>query len=165
MFQFDTKDIECKCDAKLFPLVSPTIELFDKTANALAKEISAPQILEEKEEWDNNARRKIKIWKVITNRNLNKPSQIRKFYDELEMWVDKSQTEETLRANLPFIKMLNAKVAYARGREHVDDKFISWMSVCLAQINSATKEDIEKLNNFKTLFEAFLGFYKVARPK
>ena len=57
----------------------------------------------------------------------NKSSQLRKFYDELVMWHDKVAFEKTADARAakyrelaPFIKMMNAKVAYARGRGHRD---------------------------------------------
>lgn len=91
----------------------------------------------------------------------NKPSQIRKFYDELTMWQTKVQQKpEAFGDYLPFIKMLNAKVAYARGRELVDENFARLLEHCLSKVNS-----VETLNHCKLFFEAFLGFYKQVRPK
>lgn len=91
----------------------------------------------------------------------NKPSQIRKFYDELTMWQNKVQQKpEAFSDYLPFIKMLNAKVAYAQGRDLVDANFAKLMTHCLGKIDSA-----ETLNHCKLFLEAFLGYYKAVRPK
>lgn len=55
--------------------------------------------------------------------------------------------------------MLNAKAAYAKGRNHVTENFVRLISHCLNQV-----DDIETLRNFKLFFEAFLGFYKLHGP-
>lgn len=95
------------------------------------------------------------------NQRSNKPAQIRQFYDELVMWEQRvRQAPGRFGEFLPFIRMLNAKAAYARGREHVDDDFVAFIGRGLAQVDSP-----ETLGNFKLFFEAFLGFYKLARPK
>lgn len=130
------------------------IELFDQTARLAAQIIGS-------------------------NRESNKPSQVRKFYDELCMWYDKvhaaSDKDKALEDNLPFIRMLNAKIAYAKGRNQKEDKrdptvvhrtglvdknFVDLFSPCIQQIDS-----YKKLRNFKLFFEAFMGFYKLERPK
>lgn len=130
------------------------IELFDQTARLAAKIIG-------------------------DNRESNKPTQVRKFYDELCMWHDKvhmaKDKEKALEENLPFIRMLNAKIAYAKGRNQKDDRrdptvvdrtglvdknFVDLFSPCIQQIDS-----YKKLRNFKLFFEAFMGFYKLERPK
>ncbi len=97
---------------------------------------------------------------VAENRGANKPSQIRKFYDELCMWETKVSMEPS-RFNdyLPFILMLNAKLAYAKGRRLVDDQFAKLIGDCLKQV-----KDPETLRICKLFFEAFLGFYKELRP-
>jgi len=57
-------------------------------------------------------------------RNENKPSQLRKFYDELCMWDERVRAEpQKFGEFLPFIRMLNAKVAYAKGRRLVDENY------------------------------------------
>lgn len=163
MFEFKTNTSpgQCICDTSQFPLTKPTADLFNGIAETLAKEISQAQMLVEK--WDDRERRK--VIRVENEKDANKPTQLRKFYDELCMWAEKTQTVEALEKNLPFIKMMNAKAAYARGRELVDDKFIAWFSSCLSQIKSADETGLIVFKNFRTLFEAFMGFYKVARPK
>jgi len=101
--------------------------------------------------------------KVIgSNDRGNKPAQIRQFYDELVMWEEKvrQSREERFQEFLPFIRMLNAKAAYAQGRGHVDDNFTALIARCLEQVDSA-----KTLRNFKLFFEAFLGFYKLEGPK
>lgn len=99
----------------------------------------------------------------------NKSTQLRKFYDELVMWTDKvhaigklepGQKSSEVRAaryrdSAPFIKMMNAKVAYARGRNHVDDSFEAMFSHCIKSVS-----DAETLKHAKLFMEAFMGFYK-----
>ena len=94
------------------------------------------------------------------DRYRNKPTQLRQFYDELVMWEEKArQAPERFGEYLPFIRMLNAKAAYAEGRRHVDRTFTDLMAHCLGQV-----DDLPALHNFKLFFEAFLGFYKSERP-
>lgn len=92
----------------------------------------------------------------------NKSTQLRKFYDELVMWFDKVHLERTKEAKAikytevaPFIKMMNAKVAYARGRDHVDECFEQVFSHLIRQIT-----DADSLKHAKLFMEAFMGFYK-----
>jgi len=111
--------------------------LFDTTAQAAAKAVAGD---------DRN--------------QANKPSQIRQFYDELVMWEEKARGErERFEEFLPFIRMLNAKAAYAEGRKTVDKHFVALIGHCLGQV-----DNYETLRNFKLFFEAFLGFYKLERP-
>lgn len=92
----------------------------------------------------------------------NKSTQLRKFYDELVMWQDKVNLEQSSEARarrykelIPFIKMLAAKVAYAQGREHVDPCFEKLFTHVIKQIDSP-----ETLKHAKLFMEAFMGFYK-----
>ncbi len=97
---------------------------------------------------------------IAENRYANKPSQIRKFYDELCLWETKTNLEPTRFSDyLPFILMLNAKAAYAKGRRLVDANFVRLIEDCLKQV-----KDPERLHRCKLFFEAFLGFYKELRP-
>ena len=98
--------------------------------------------------------------KVGDDSKKNKPSQLRKFYDELVMWAERVRAEPDKFAEfLPFIRMLNAKVAYARGRDLVDANYEALMNHCLKEVTSP-----ETLHLCKTFFEAFMGYYKVVRP-
>jgi len=91
---------------------------------------------------------------------VNKATQLRKFYDDLVMWDNKTTLKpESFDEYLPFIKMLNAKVAYAEGRKLVDSSFVRLLNHGLNQVNSA-----ETLHTFKLFMEAFMGFYKQERP-
>ena len=92
----------------------------------------------------------------------NKSTQLRKFYDELVMWHDRVAFEKTADARAakyrelaPFIKMMNAKVAYACGRNHVDKNFESLFSHLIRQIACPTT-----LKHAKFFMEAVLGFLK-----
>lgn len=112
-------------------------ELFDKTARAVAKLVAGD---------DRN--------------QANKPTQLRQFYDELVMWEERArQDRDRFDEFLPFIRMLNAKAAYAAGRRHVDHNFVELIGHCVGQVDS-----YDTLRNFKLFFEAFLGFYKLERP-
>jgi CRISPR-associated protein Csm2 len=101
---------------------------------------------------------------VGANKKCNKPSQLRRFYDELLMWNAKieqaptGETEARFAEYRPFILMLNAKAAYADGRGLVDSNFVRLLDHCLRQA-----EDARTLGYVKLFFEAFLGFYKEVR--
>lgn len=92
----------------------------------------------------------------------NKSTQLRRFYDELVMWYERVQFERTPAERsakyeevAPFIQMLAAKVAYARGRDHVDECFETLFAHLIRQIS-----DADSLRHAKLFMEAFMGFYK-----
>lgn len=97
----------------------------------------------------------------IAERNINKSTQLRKFYDELVMWHDKiynepkEKREDKYKELAPYIKMLNAKVAYASGRKLVNDNFKDLFTHCIRQIN-----DPDTLKHCKLFMEALIGFRK-----
>jgi CRISPR-associated protein Csm2 len=157
IFEFDERAGICNVRAGVLTLTKPSIELFDKVAEQIATEVAVPEIIEKR--WNGKTKREEVSVKNL--KNANKYTQIRKFYDELGMWVEKATTVDLLEKHLPFIKMLKAKAAYARGREHVDDKFLSFISAGLDQINTADENGLNTLRNFRTLFEAFMGFFRV----
>lgn len=89
----------------------------------------------------------------------NKSTQLRRFYDEVCLWQEKvGHDESKFKENLPFIKMIAAKAAYANGRNLVDDSYLSFIEKGLKQVDS-----LQKFNTFKTFMEAFMGFYKCER--
>ncbi len=91
---------------------------------------------------------------------VNKSTQLRKFYDEIVLWDNKVLLHpEKFDEYLPFIRMLNAKVAYAEGRKLVDHHFVSLLNTGLKQVICA-----DTLHTFKLFMEAFMGFYKQERP-
>lgn len=98
---------------------------------------------------------------VGANSRSNKPSQLRRFYNELMLWESKvSRQPNRFNEYLPFIRMINAKVAYAQGRNQlVDKQFVNLMQHALKQIT-----DAQSLTTCKLFLEAFLGFYKKIRP-
>lgn len=90
-------------------------------------------------------------------REVNKSSQLRRFYDELVMWQEKVGASDERFAELqPYICMLKAKVAYAKGRGHVDDNFEALLRHVIDQCTSAAT-----LRQAKLFLEAFMAFYKV----
>ena len=94
----------------------------------------------------------------------NKPTQLRRFYDELLLWEARvSQQPPDAQAAkfaecLPFIRMLNAKAAYADGRKLVDRTFVDLMRHTLSEVTSP-----QTLTTCKYFWEAFMGFYKQER--
>ena len=92
--------------------------------------------------------------------NKNKPTQIRRFYDELVGWQERIGGDEAkFKQYEAFIRMLNAKVAYAKGRGLVGDEFERWFRDCIKSTTSA-----KALDHFRLHFEAVLGFLKALRP-
>ncbi|MDR0776286.1 MAG: type III-A CRISPR-associated protein Csm2 [Azonexus sp.] len=96
------------------------------------------------------------------SQNTNNSTQLRRFYDELVMWFEKVHFERTpedrktkYQEVAPFIQMLIAKVAYAKGRKHVDESFETLFAHLIRQIS-----DAESLRHAKLFMEAFMGFYK-----
>lgn len=94
---------------------------------------------------------------AVADRERNKSTQLRRFYDELLLWETRvSQQPEKFSEYLPFIRMLNAKVAYAEGRRLVDATFVQLMHHTLSKVTNAAE-----LTACKHFWEAFMGFYKL----
>ncbi|CAK0766170.1 CRISPR-associated protein Csm2 [Gammaproteobacteria bacterium] len=89
----------------------------------------------------------------------NKSTQLRRFYDELVLWENRAnQQPGKFDEYLPFIRMLNAKAAYAEGRKLVDRTFVALLRHTLAEV-----KDAASLTACKLFWEAFMGFYKQER--
>ena len=106
-----------------------------------------------------------KLQEKSDKKDKNKITQLRKFYDELSMWNDRVQAKREKKdieyQNLAaFIKMLKAKAAYAEGRDHVDQNFLSIFNQCIDQIHSA-----ETLREAKLFMEAVMGYCKYHEQK
>ncbi|QWF71558.1 type III-A CRISPR-associated protein Csm2 [Methylomonas paludis] len=98
---------------------------------------------------------------IADNRKSNKPTQLRRFYNEIVMWENKASLQpDRFDEYLPFIRMINAKAAYAKGRTLIDDNFVKLLHDSLDQVDS-----VKTLQIFKLFMEAFMGFYKEKRPK
>ena len=114
-----------------FNLSNLTKELFDSIADKCAQIIAASSV------------------------SINKPTQIRRFYDELVMWNERVDSDEKFTEVLPFVYMIKSKVAYAKGRKNVDETFQKFIDKTIGQI-----VDRKTLNNAKLFMEAVMGFYK-----
>ena len=100
------------------------------------------------------------VARQIGGRNVNKGTQLRRFYDELVMLQGKvGNSADRFAVQAPFIQMMKAKVAYAMGREKVDANFDRLLRDV---VDRAT--DHEKLVQAKLFMEAFMAFYKVHGP-
>lgn len=111
-------------------------ELFSSIAEALAKEVNQERI--------------------FFRNKLNNSTQIRKFFDEVIRYKGLVQAAPNdFAAHLPYIKMLNAKAAYAAGRELIGPVFKGFLSDSLKEVQEQKDFEI-----FCSFFEAFLGYYK-----
>jgi CRISPR-associated protein Csm2 len=118
-----------------FSATPPAPDLFDSQAKAVADRLNE------------------------AGKDANKSTQIRRFYDELVGWQERIGTDEAKFTQFEaFVRMLNAKVAYAKGRKLVDDTFESWFRECIQATTSA-----QALTLFRLHFEAVLGFLKALR--
>lgn len=118
-----------------FDITKLTKDLFDETAHKCAKAISE------------------------ASKTQNMSTQIRKFYDELVIWEERgSVSDEKFQEVLPFVYMMKSKVAYAKGRKHVDETFQKYFDTLINQIN-----DRKTLKNAKLFMEAMMGYYKQYR--
>lgn len=93
----------------------------------------------------------------------NKSSQIRRFYDEVlrvESKIAIGQSDEDFERELPYLRMLNAKVNYAKARGLVSPKFVEFLKAGIGQVRS--RDDFEA---FKSFFEAFMGFSRGLQPE
>ena len=101
-----------------------------------------------------------KKWPESTRNPRNKPAQLRRFYDEFVLLHDKVVREQAkFEEQRPFIQMLKAKVAYAKGRDKVDDNYRSLLCRVVDQT-----VDVETLGQARLFMEAFMAYYKVYRP-
>lgn len=95
------------------------------------------------------------------SKEMNKSSQLRRFYDELVMWQEKVGTDDAKFTDCePYIRMLKAKAAYAKGRKHVDANFRALFDRLIDQSTSAAT-----LRQAKLFFEAFMAYYKIHRAQ
>jgi CRISPR-associated protein Csm2 len=91
----------------------------------------------------------------------NKPTQLRKFYDEVVRFrtmlqgLPEEQRREEFDRMLPYLNMLNAKAAYAMGRDLISKGFKDFISASLREIT-----DTDDFEAFAGFFESFMGFYK-----
>ncbi len=101
------------------------------------------------------------VGEQLGGRDTNKGTQLRRFYDELVMLQGKvGRDQENFDAQIPYVQMLKAKVAYAMGRKKVDVNFEKLIRHVVDQItNPAT------FAQAKLFMEAFMAFYKVHGPK
>ena len=88
-------------------------------------------------------------------------TQIRKFFDQVLDLNNRAKHSDDFNGEiLPFVKMLNSKVAYASTRKGaggniINKAFVDMMNSCVKQVNSK-----ETLKVFKLFFEAVIGFHK-----
>ncbi len=113
-----------------FDFTHPTPELFSQTAEEWAKKCSG---------------------KINTN------TQIRRFYDELILWNEKCTTQQIFQENLPYIRMIKSKIAYAKGRDIIDANYKALMD---GIINAIQGNNVKTLKNAKLFLEAFTGYFK-----
>jgi len=91
---------------------------------------------------------------------LNKPSQLRRFYDEFVLLQQRvRRDDEKFKELEPFIQMLKAKVAYALGRDKVDANYAALLKHVVDGCTNA-----KTLEQAKFFLEAFMAYYKLHGP-
>ena len=94
-------------------------------------------------------------------KKINASTQLRRFYDEVNRLNSQAKNQNAdWDAILAQVHMIVAKVAYAQARELVSKDFVTLMKALIRQVK--TREDLQV---FTAFFEAFMGFYKVYRPR
>ena len=98
-------------------------------------------------------------------RDAIKNAQLRRFFGELKGYQRKLEQmqggiDENFKSVLPMIKMMNAKVTYAKARKVVPASFEGWMKKHVAAIESA-----QDFQAFLLHFEAIIGFCYGLDPK
>jgi CRISPR-associated protein Csm2 len=98
-------------------------------------------------------------------RDALKNAQLRRFFGEFKGYQRKLEqrqgaVDENFKSILPMVKMMNAKVTYARARNVVPPSFESWMKKHVAAIESA-----RDFQAFLLHFEAVIGFCYGRNPK
>ena len=90
------------------------------------------------------------------NKDMNKRSQLRKFFDEIiRLNALAKGNPDDWDDIVPFVNMVIAKTAYAEGRKKVSKEFLDFMKDGIGQI-----ENYKDLDVFANFFEAFMGFYR-----
>ncbi len=119
--------------------------LFSKTAENLAKSVASR-----------------------SSHQVNSPTQIRRFFDEIvsfdakySMSCTKAKTAEerkkVFNQQLPFLHMLVPKVKYAEARKLVTSEFTKMIIDVIAEL-----KEPEDIKIFTSFFEAFVGHYRYA---
>lgn len=125
-------------------------EIFSKLADDEAKAASKEKIKDKKG----------------NEKQTNNYSQIRKFYDEIMihktylMLKPEKDRSDIFKQRIPYIKMMNAKLAYSNARGYIGDKFHAMLKGCINSI-----EDIDDFYAFSDFFEAFIAFYRQYNDK
>ncbi|MCL4546544.1 MAG: type III-A CRISPR-associated protein Csm2 [Deltaproteobacteria bacterium] len=92
--------------------------------------------------------------KGIIDERKNKINQIRIFYNQFIVLNEKiNNSEENFRRQLPYIKMIKARVKYSKGRKNIGDYFENFLLKCVDKVN--TLEDFKIICSF---FETVVGY-------
>jgi CRISPR-associated protein Csm2 len=120
------------------------VELFSKTADEQAKKISG---------WDDGRQQ--------ADRGAPKYTQLRNFYDEVVKYkIQLLANKDDFDRKLPYIKMINAKFAYAYGRKNITKVCQDFWRNLINEI-----KDYDDFIAFTDFFESFMAFYKQYQPK
>ncbi|MFQ3666741.1 MAG: type III-A CRISPR-associated protein Csm2 [Sphingomonadaceae bacterium] len=115
-------------------LRSPSADLFDRTAERIAATFASAGAS-------------------------NKPTQVRRFYDELLRFRSFArQSSADFSKLLPLVRMLNAKVAYAWSRKGEGGHLVDGNFKEFVRVLTDSVDDLPTLENACTLFEAVIGF-------
>jgi len=107
--------------------------------------------------------KKVHDAKLNSRKDLNNPTQLRKFYDEIlsfnarfKLLSHDKDREEIFKKQLPHLMMLIPKVKYSQARNLVSKEYSDMLCEAISG-NLKKSEDLSVLVNF---LEAFMGYYK-----
>ncbi len=90
-------------------------------------------------------------------------TQIRKFFNDIlvikqkiDIGLDNQEKEKIFRKELPYIKMIKAKVAYAKSRGNINKEFETFLNKYIDNI-----KDIDDFFIFCDFFEAIIAYSKL----
>ncbi len=91
-------------------------------------------------------------------KNLNKRSQLMKYYDTIVKLNERAKNTEDFNIILVQLNRELALIHYARGRGKVSDTFVEMMEELIKSVNS--KNDLKVITDF---LECFIAFYTEKR--
>lgn len=91
-----------------------------------------------------------------------KPTQLRKFFSalkEIELYVKDNGWDDTAKVNF---YLLMPKIAYAKGRKVISQRFYIFMKTAMNRVGSGKKEDtLEDFYRLVQFLESIIAFYKL----
>ncbi len=119
-----------------------------KSLESMAK--LKPEVYAEKDGWADV---------VVKNAKIN-ATQLRKIFHHIKQLKREFKKPENF--NRAKIAMIMPSLAYARGRQHIEEDMYDLLTLCFGQNKCRNKDDFDSAANF---LEAILAYHKYYHPK